>query len=111
MSARLNAQLNFLQKLNGSPQLLGTLVSTGTSVNNSSTATPFTIAAGAVVLLQPTAAGYIRTGKTTALAAASTTSVKLAADEKYLLLLQSDEAYVAWIPGSGSANCLVHEMK
>ena len=71
------------EQMNGSPQYLGTIQSTGTNVISSLTGV---ITKGMRLLVQPDAAGYISPGNHASAPAApnvvnsSTTGVKLAAD-------------------------------
>jgi hypothetical protein len=88
--ARPYTEFDLLQALDGQPQYLGVLVSTGAAVNNATTATPFNqtpqgaqnpsspgttqlpgnnagTLAGKVLLLQTTAAGFVLAGASPAI--------------------------------------------
>lgn len=93
--------------VDGSPRFLGTIVST-TTKNNADTAVPFTIPAGSVLLLQPTAAVQFLAGTTAAATATTGNGVGLATGEKYKLILAEDEAYVACV---GAASTLVWQLR
>ena len=80
--------------INGSPQYLGTIQSTGANVISSLSGV---ITKGVRLMVQPDAAGYINPGNhaTTPFAPNVTNSavngVKLSADEKYYLCLAADD--------------------
>jgi hypothetical protein len=88
--------------------------------------------AGKTLLLQPTAAGLIRAARSTSassstalvasptltlialqsvipVAANTEPGVALVAGDRVYLTMMSDEAWLQWLPLSGSANCLVWE--
>lgn len=91
----------------GSPRFLGTIVST-TTKNNSDTAVPFTIPAGSVLLLQPTAEVQILPGTTAAATATTGNGLTILADERFTFILAEDEAYVACV---GAASTLVWQLR
>jgi hypothetical protein len=102
-------------KLNGSPQFLGVIQSTGASVTNHGTGVPFNNTGVAlkakVLLLQPDAAGYVL-GVTTNNAAVTTANgVKLAADERVIVTLLPTEGWLAWISSTGTTNLRVWEIQ
>lgn len=86
---------------------LGRLVSAGATINNSTTAAPFTIPAGAVLFVQPDAAVYVCAGTVATTACTATTGVKVAADQFFPLPMSSAYVYVAILPVSGAANATV----
>lgn len=87
--------------------LIGKLVSAGASVNNSDTATPFTLEKGRVDV-RCDAAVHIITGTADTLTA-TTDAWKIAeADKVYPLDPRKNMDYVAIIPVSGSATCWVY---
>lgn len=103
------------EKINGSPQYLGTIQSTGTNVISNLTSL---IKKGYKLMVQPDAAGYILgsdNASTPTTTNSATTGVKLAADEKYYICLKSDSAYgspdgegwLQWISASGTTNLKV----
>jgi len=111
---------------NGSPQYLGTLVSSGTRVNNSTTTKPFNATplgpgnfigtlAGKTLLLQPTATGLLLPADTAALTVeqqSGTTApgVSVAAGERVIVIMLPTQGFLQWLPVTGSANLLVWEL-
>lgn len=85
----------------GSHQYLGTLVSgAGATINNSTTATPFAIPTGAVLLVQASAQCFFRAGTTLGQTASGTFTandigVSLGVNEKRLIMLKDAEAFIA----------------
>lgn len=109
------------EKINGAPQYLGTIQSTGTNViSNLSGA----IQKGYRLMVQPDAPGYIMPSNhaTTPVAPdvtqTSANGVKLAADEKYYIGLTGDsnygsddgDDYLQWLSVSGTTNLKVWRM-
>lgn len=93
----------------------GALVSTGTSVNNTSTGTPFTLAAGGTYAVACSAEACIRAGS-----GSSTTAVCTYGDPNFGVHVSQDALYdvvlttvgvkadtISMIPVSGSATCSV----
>lgn len=105
-----------MQRINGSPQYLGTIQSTGTNVISNLSSS---IQKGYRLLLQPDAAGYVLgadNSTTPSTINSSTTGVKLSADEKFYLTLQADgkpgnsqlgQGYLQWISASGTSKLKV----
>lgn len=104
-----------LQQLNGSPQYLGTIQSTGSNVISDITAL---IKKGDRLMVQPDAPGYIlgaNASSSPLVTNSATTGVKLQADEKYYICLMDDssagsddgEDYVQWISATGTTNLKV----
>lgn len=110
----LDINKNF-ERINGSPQYLGTIQSTGSNViSNLSSA----IQKGMRLMVQPDATGYILpsdSATTPTTTNSSTTGVKIAGDEKYYLCLKDDASYsqlngegwLQWISSSGTTNLKV----
>ena len=96
----------FTKALYGDGTYAGVIVATATAKNNSDTAAPFTLAEGALILLQPDAACYVE-GQSAAAGTAATTDTLLAANERYVLLLKPGQAYVSVKAVSGTVNCQV----
>lgn len=120
--------------LNGKMTFLGVLVSTGTAVNNATTATPFNNEASATtvtlkgkcLLLQTTAAGHVLSSSSAEIgvptvttvatfatvppAAATAPGVKLQSEERVEFFMAPTEGFLQWIPTSGSANLFVWEL-
>jgi hypothetical protein len=119
--------------INGKASYLGVLVSTGSAVNNNTTATRFnyepsatmTTLAGKTLLLQPTAAGHVMASASASMVAPNTVvatfstvpptagtapGVKLQAEERVNFVMASDEGWLQFIPTSGSANLFVWEL-
>jgi hypothetical protein len=103
------------EKINGSPQYLGTIQSTGSNViSNLSSA----IQKGYRLLVQPDATGYLLASDSATVPTtvnSATTGVKLSGDEKFYICLKSDlkpgssdgEGWLQWISGSGTTNLKV----
>lgn len=92
-------------QLNGTPHYLGRIVAT-TTKNNHDTSTPFndtTVALkGMTLLIQCDAAADILPGIVNTVTTTATTGVKLAADEKFYIMMENDAGWVAVV---GTANC------
>lgn len=107
-----------MEQLNGSPQYIGTIQSTGTNVisNISSGIRP-----GDRLLVQPDSAGFILAADnatTPSTVNSSTTGVRVDAFEKFYITLgdtntpaksglNADEAWLQWISASGTTNLKV----
>lgn len=98
----------------GENKYLGVLTSTGTSVNNTSTAVPFSIPAGAKLTLYcDTANGRVLTDQSSVATSGSTKGVPLAATTLFPTsvgaarssLSGNPTALVALISSSGTTNC------
>lgn len=125
--------------LNGSPSPLGILTSTGSAVNNTTTATTFNTGvqpdgtflatsaslAGRVLLVSATAAGFLLPSSSAAMAAPNTVvatsstipptggtfpGVPVAASEAKSLIMLSQQGWLQWISSSGTASLIVWEM-
>lgn len=125
--------------LNGCPVFLGALASTGTAVNNSTTATPFnntplgTIAspavgpvnftntlAGKTIMLQATAQGVILpwtdsnitiAGQTTPVTPGTYPGILVGALERVIMIMLPNMGWLQWLPdGAATANCFVWEL-
>jgi hypothetical protein len=91
------------------PLLMGTIVSSGASTNNRTTATPFTLPVGATSI-QCSADVYVAFGSLATTAVTSSTGLKVPADvERVLVALQSKNV-LAILPVSGSASCKVFQL-
>jgi hypothetical protein len=99
-----------LVALNGSPQYLGTIAANAT-VNNSDTAAPFDIPAGAVIQIQADAGCCFRAGTSDTITVTTGNGVELVADERHTFILASDEAYLAVIGTGGAANVKVWQLR
>jgi hypothetical protein len=99
-----------LPALNGSPQFLGVVVAT-TTKNNADTAVPFTIPTGAVLLLQPDTACYLKAATASTGTVTTANGVLLAANEKFTVMLATDEAWVACLAVSGTTNLKVWQLR
>lgn len=124
--------------LSGEPIFLGVIVSTGTAINNATTATPFNAPgfgsvavgtatlAGKVLLIQPTAAGHVLASSSASMlapvtivatqatvppAAGTAPGPKLQAEERVPFVMATDKGYLQFIPTSGSANLFVWELR
>lgn len=91
---------------------LGTLALSGTSATNATTAVPFTIPASAKVSIQCDAAAYVTVCGSSACVAATTTSVKVTADQLFQTSTPGSSAgagYVAGVAATGTTSCRVFE--
>lgn len=141
MSARPFNEKDLITNINGDPLYLGSLVSTGAAVNNSTTATPFfspglggAVAngtlAGKTLLMQTTAAGLVQTSKfanmtingvpgQTIIAlqsvvpplAGTAPGVALTSGERVVIIMAPEDGWLQWLPLSGSANLHVWELR
>jgi hypothetical protein len=137
---RVAAEKTLLLTLNGDPQFLGLIQSTGSAVNNASTTTPFNTGtlqadgfsrslvgslAGRVLLLQTTAAGLVLASpsplindqraqtvaqQTAPVAASAAPGVALASGERVIITMLPTSGWLQWLPVSGSANLFVWEL-
>lgn len=95
---------------------LGTIVSSGASTTNLTTATPFKLQAKTKASIQCDAAVYVAEGSVdagTAITVTSSNGLKLAADALFDIALGmagvATNYQIAIIPVSGSANCKVFQ--
>lgn len=99
--------------LAGSPNHIGTIVAT-TTKNNHDTATAFSntgdALTGKVLLLQPDAACYVKTGATNGQTVTTANGVLLEANEKFPLSMPSGHGFIAALAVSGTANVKVFEL-
>lgn len=96
-------QTDLIRGLNGSPVYLGRIAAT-TSAKNNADATAFTIPPGSLLLIISSAAVSVLGDKDATEDVTATTGVPLAANEKFYLLLRSDQAYLQVITPSSTAN-------
>lgn len=99
---------------------LGVLISTGSSVTNATTATPFTLSAGQPVAMQCDAAaclkvGLASAGTVTASCSATVGGVALSASQLYDIPMVGGSSAnavdtIAVISSSGTANCRVYNV-
>jgi len=113
MLARLHGPL-LDAALVGTPRRLGVIVATTTHANNGTTAVPFNASgdglAGKLLLIQPDAACYIAVGETNS-AEATTTDVRLEANERVLLNMGKTDKFLATEAVTGTVNLQVYEMR
>lgn len=90
---------------------IGSLISAGATINNSTTATPFTsIPAGTDIAIQCSAAVYYVVGTSTSLAATST-GVEVPVSVLYDIQLNQGMRYIAILPVAGGATtCKVYQV-
>jgi hypothetical protein len=93
-NANLIGQAAFGQMMVGTPTLLGAIVSTTTKTNGD-TAVPFDIPAGALLLIQPSAAVHVYPVSAADGAATTSNGIKLVADEKFLLRMKDATPFLA----------------
>lgn len=103
--------------INGHPTFVGVI--TGNAVkNNSDTAVPFTLDAGALIMLQPDTKCTVGFGIAAALASTAAAKgagagpgITVEAGEKYYVTLFHDAAFLAMVPDSGTTNLKVYTQK
>ncbi len=99
-----------IQKFDGSPTYLGTIVAT-TTKNNHDTAAPFSNVApalqGKVLMLQPDAACHILPGIVNTATVTTANGVYLAAYERVIITMSELQGWIAVV---GAANVKVWEM-
>jgi hypothetical protein len=104
---------HLLGPLNGTPVRLGTIVAT-TTKNNYDTATPFNNSgdglAGKVLLIQADAAGYILPGTASTSTVTTSNGVKVSADERVIITMQSNYLSLAALAVSGTMNVKIWEL-
>lgn len=106
-------ELVMFLRLNGVPVRLGVLTSTGTSVNNSTTASTFTVTAGEVYEVVCDGAAVMAVGST--VAAGDYTSASMGVPmttgtSRWFILRDTDTALALDTTG-GTVNCVVHTMR
>lgn len=90
--------------------IIGTITSTGSSVTNATTTTPFTWSNPCYLSIQCDAKAYIVIGTSSAVASTSSTGVTLAADALYDIKTQQNQSWIAVISSSGTSNCKVFKV-
>lgn len=113
-AARPGNDLSLFLLLNGTPVNLGVLITAGTTINNSDTATPFTVTGGTVLRVVCDAAAFIRIATSAATASSSYTSAVFGEPmavgvSKYFALRPTDTSIAVDTTG-GAANCAVAVM-
>lgn len=93
--------------LNGVPTYLGTIAASTTSKTQATTAVPFTIPTGVLLLLVADAAVVFTVGSSVT----ATTGIPLAATEKWTTALRQSSTGLAAITASGTANLLVFRLE
>ena len=103
-----------LQATVGWPSYLGTITSTGTSVNNHSTSSAFNNTGdalkGRMLQCQADAACYMLPGTTNAAAVTSANGVLIPANGTYVVTMGENDGWLAVISVSGTANVKVWEL-
>lgn len=104
-------ELNFFTRLNGVPVRLGVITTAGASTTNASTASPFTVVSGSVLMVTCDATAVFTIG-----ASASTTytnaafgTVMAAGIPRYFVLRTTDTAIA--VAAAAAVNCAVHTME
>jgi hypothetical protein len=107
-----SAEHYFNRALVGTPRLLGSIVVSGSSLNNSDTATPFNASgnglAGKVLLIQPSADVHVLPVTSSAGTVATTTGVKVLTDERVVITMDDGYTHLAVI---GTATVKVFELR
>lgn len=106
----MSAESQYMWQINGVPVFLG-VIAASTTKNNHDTATPFnntgSALAGKVLLLQADAACHILPGTANTITATTSNGVKLGADERVIITMNSTYGWLACV---GSANLRVWEL-
>lgn len=136
-TARPAAVNDTMHTIDGSPLFLGVIVSTGTALNNATTATPFNSTAasqgglqggnalqgtlaGKCLMLQSSVIGFVlpSTANTTNLIAQATSfspgqamGPEIQANERVLILMLPTEGWIQYLPLTGSGNLFVWELR
>jgi hypothetical protein len=111
----MSADLHLGLQLNGTPVFLGVIVAT-TTKNNHDTASAFNNTGiglgGKMLLIQSDAACFILPGTANTATATSSNGVKLAADERVVIIMDTTASYgwLAAVSVSGTANVRVWEL-
>lgn len=100
---RTAGETDLIRGLNGSPVYLGRISATTSAKNNADT-TAFTIPAGSLLLIIPSAAVKVLGDANATEDITTTNGVPLAASEKFYLLLRSDQAFLQAITASGTSD-------
>lgn len=113
LALRPGSEFGLWQSIYGEPVRLGVLISTSpTSVNNSTTATPFTLPVGGVLKVLCNAKAFITPGAT---ASATYTDPLLGhpalADAPYYLTPLNATTQIASLAATGTTNCTVWHMR
>ncbi len=101
---------DLIRALNGSPTFLGCIAAT-TSAKNNADSTAFTITAGSLLLIVPTAAVKILPDTNATEDVTTTTGIPLAALEKFYLLMKSDQTYLQAITDSSTSTVCVWRLE
>jgi hypothetical protein len=96
--------------LNRFPHYLGTITATTTAKDNSTTAVPFTIPQGVAVMCQPDAACYL-SSEFPAATVATTNSMLIGANERWVGFLWGTETIVAAKAVAGTVNVKVFKLE
>lgn len=111
MSARLLNTPALLGALNGSPQYLGSIVTTAaTAQNNSTTAVPFTLNGGRSYMVQANGVCYFLAQELAAGATTTANGVQVAANERVIFTTKSTEAFISIIRDSADVTVKVWEV-
>lgn len=106
-------QYGLIRAVNGSPVLLGTITA-ATTKNNHDTAVAFvntgTGLANRMLILQPDVACYVTFGTANTVTATALTGVKLAADEKFPVIMSATHGWIAALAVSGTCVLKVWEL-
>jgi hypothetical protein len=99
-------------RLNGTPSKVGTLESSGTSISNAATATPFTVTVGTTYMIQCNAAANVNLAGATASTTVTSASYGFTVattDPPFVWVARS--ASISFVPtAGGAAKCAVWQM-
>lgn len=100
-------------RLNGVPVRLGVLTSTGTSVNNSTTASTFTVTSGEVYEVICDGSAVVAVGSTATAGdyTSSTMGVPMSTGVSRWFILRDTDTALALDTTGGTVNCVVHTMR
>lgn len=100
--------------LSGAPVFLGVIDATTTSKTNAQATTAFganePYLTGKTLLIQPSAEIYLGVSRTSSGTVTTSNGVKVLADERVVICMDSAYAYLAAITASGTANVRVWEL-
>lgn len=100
-----------LMLLNGVPVRLGVITTAGASTTNATTATPFTITGGTVLMVTCDAAAVVTVGSSasTTYTNAAFGTVMATGTPRWFILRDTDTTIA--VAASGAVNCAVHVMR
>lgn len=112
-AARPGGELSMFLRLNGVPVRMGVLTSTGTSVNNGTTASTFTVTGGLVYEVICDGSAVVAVGSTATAGdyTSSTMGVPMSTGVSRWFILRETDTSLALDTTGGTVNCVVHTMQ